>query len=54
VMREDTLSVDRLSALLKSLAEDPAGLATMAAAAKAVARPDAADRLADFVEKTAA
>jgi UDP-N-acetylglucosamine--N-acetylmuramyl-(pentapeptide) pyrophosphoryl-undecaprenol N-acetylglucosamine transferase len=54
VMREDTLSAPRLTALLQSLIEDPAGLATMAAAAKAVARPDAADRLADLVEKTAA
>ena len=54
VMREDMLTVDRLATLLQSLMEDPAGLATMAAAASAVARPDAADRLADLVEQTAA
>jgi UDP-N-acetylglucosamine--N-acetylmuramyl-(pentapeptide) pyrophosphoryl-undecaprenol N-acetylglucosamine transferase len=33
--------------------EDPARLARMAAAARAVAAPDAAERLADVVEETA-
>ncbi len=54
VMREDTLTLERLAALLQSLILDPPGLAAMAAAARAVARPDAADRLADLVEQTAA
>ncbi len=52
VLREDVLTVDGLAALLQRLIEDPARLAQMAAAAKAVAKPDAADRLADLVEKT--
>ena len=54
VLREDALTADSLAALLQRLLEDPAHLASMAAAAKAVAKPDAADRLADVVEKTAA
>jgi UDP-N-acetylglucosamine--N-acetylmuramyl-(pentapeptide) pyrophosphoryl-undecaprenol N-acetylglucosamine transferase len=51
VLREDSLSVESLSGLLTLLIEDPARLATMAAAAKAVGKPDAADRLADVVER---
>ncbi len=53
ILREDDLTVDRLSALLKSLLTDPSRLAAMAAAARSVSRPDAADRLADVVEATA-
>ena len=53
VLREDDLSVDSLSALLASLLGDPARLARMAAGARSVARPDAAERLADLVEATA-
>jgi UDP-N-acetylglucosamine--N-acetylmuramyl-(pentapeptide) pyrophosphoryl-undecaprenol N-acetylglucosamine transferase len=53
VLREDALTAESLSALLRSLIEDPARLARMAAAAKAVAKPAAADRLADLVETTA-
>jgi UDP-N-acetylglucosamine--N-acetylmuramyl-(pentapeptide) pyrophosphoryl-undecaprenol N-acetylglucosamine transferase len=53
VLREDVLSAGSLAALLKRLLEDPARLSSMAAAAKAVAKPDAADRLADVVEQTA-
>jgi UDP-N-acetylglucosamine--N-acetylmuramyl-(pentapeptide) pyrophosphoryl-undecaprenol N-acetylglucosamine transferase len=54
VLREGVLTADGLAGLLQSLIEDPARLAQMAAAAKAVAKPDAADRLADVVERTAA
>jgi UDP-N-acetylglucosamine--N-acetylmuramyl-(pentapeptide) pyrophosphoryl-undecaprenol N-acetylglucosamine transferase len=54
VVREDALTADGLAALLQSLIEDPERLATMAAAARAVGKPDAADRLADVVEQTAA
>jgi UDP-N-acetylglucosamine--N-acetylmuramyl-(pentapeptide) pyrophosphoryl-undecaprenol N-acetylglucosamine transferase len=53
VAREDTLDRDSLAAALKQLVTHPARLAKMAAAARSVARPDAADRLADLVEKTA-
>ena len=54
VLREDALTAESLAAALQRLLEDPAKLAQMAAAAHAVAKPDAADRLADLVEKTAA
>ena len=54
VLNEDQLSIESLSALIQALIEDPARLAAMAAGAKAVAKPDAANRLADLVEKTAA
>ena len=53
VLREDALSPEALAAALQRLLGDPGKLAAMAAAAHAVARPDAADRLADLVEKTA-
>jgi UDP-N-acetylglucosamine--N-acetylmuramyl-(pentapeptide) pyrophosphoryl-undecaprenol N-acetylglucosamine transferase len=53
VMREDAFSPEHLAETLRSLIEDPARLAAMAAAATAVAKPDAADRLAELVEKTA-
>jgi UDP-N-acetylglucosamine--N-acetylmuramyl-(pentapeptide) pyrophosphoryl-undecaprenol N-acetylglucosamine transferase len=54
MLREDALSPESLAALLQRLLADPTRLAQMAAAAHAVARPAAADRLADLVEKTAA
>jgi UDP-N-acetylglucosamine--N-acetylmuramyl-(pentapeptide) pyrophosphoryl-undecaprenol N-acetylglucosamine transferase len=54
VVREDALTADSLAALLQGLVGDPGRLARMAAAAKAVGKPDAADRLADVVEQTAA
>ena len=54
VLREDALTTGSLAALLQRLIEDPGRLAEMAAAAKAVGKPDAADRLADVVEETAA
>ncbi|MNS48173.1 UDP-N-acetylglucosamine transferase [compost metagenome] len=53
VIAEDDLTVDSLTAALTEVLSDPAGLATMAAAARSVAIPDAASRLADLVEAAA-
>ena len=53
VAREDELTQPAMTAALKALLGDPARLARMAAAARKVAKPDAADRLADLVEQTA-
>jgi len=53
VLREDDLSVESLAAALTTLLDDPARLAAMSKAARSVARPDAAERLADLVEKVA-
>ena len=53
VAREDQLDQKVMTAALKKLIGAPARLAKMAAAARRVARPDAADRLADLVEQTA-
>lgn len=53
IMREHQLTVDSLSDALERLLNDPARLAQMAAASRSVAKPDAAERLADVVEKTA-
>ena len=53
VLREDALTPESLASRLRGLIEDPERLTAMAAAAKLVAKPDAADRLADLVEKTA-
>jgi UDP-N-acetylglucosamine--N-acetylmuramyl-(pentapeptide) pyrophosphoryl-undecaprenol N-acetylglucosamine transferase len=52
-IREDALTVDGLSTVLERLMGDPRTLSAMAAAARSVARPDAAERLADLVEATA-
>ena len=54
VAREHQLTVDSLANALDKLLTNPARLARMAAAARSVAIPDAAERLADVVEKTAA
>ena len=54
VAREDELTADSMAAALKKLIASPTRLAKMAAAARKVAKPDAADRLADVVETTAA
>jgi UDP-N-acetylglucosamine--N-acetylmuramyl-(pentapeptide) pyrophosphoryl-undecaprenol N-acetylglucosamine transferase len=54
VAREDELTAPVMTAALKKLIGAPKRLAKMAAAARKVAKPDAADRLADVVEKTAA
>ena len=53
VARESQLTVDSLASALEKLLNNPARLARMAAAARAVAMPDAAERLADVVEETA-
>ena len=53
VLREDSLTPDVLAARLEALLADPQRLAEMAAAARSVAKPDAAERLADLVEHTA-
>ena len=53
VAREHQLTVDSLSTALEKLLTNPSRLARMAAAARSVAIPDAAERLADVVEQTA-
>lgn len=53
VCPEEELTVDSLAGALNAMLKDPAMLSKMAAGAKAVARPDAAERLADLVEQTA-
>jgi UDP-N-acetylglucosamine--N-acetylmuramyl-(pentapeptide) pyrophosphoryl-undecaprenol N-acetylglucosamine transferase len=53
VALEDGLTVDLMSDALTKLLSSPARLARMATAAHGVARPDAAERLADLVEATA-
>ena len=51
VIAEDDVTVDSLTAVLSEVLSDPARLAAMSAAARSVAIPDAAQRLADLVEK---
>ena len=53
VARESQLTVATLSAALETLLTNPARLARMAAAARSVALPDAAERLADVVQAVA-
>ena len=53
VMRETVLTLEGLTSALTRLIGDPVHLASMAAAARKAAIPDAADRLADLVEKMA-
>lgn len=53
VAREHQLTVASLATALTKLLSNPARLARMAAAARSVAIPDAAERLADLVEQTA-
>lgn len=53
VIAEDDLTVDGLAERLQALLSDPLALARRAAAARSVARPDAARDLADLVERTA-
>jgi UDP-N-acetylglucosamine--N-acetylmuramyl-(pentapeptide) pyrophosphoryl-undecaprenol N-acetylglucosamine transferase len=54
VVDEDALTPESLAEALADLLGHPGKLATMAAAARSVAVPDAAEKLADLVEKTAA
>ena len=53
VLAERDLTAERLSDILRTLLADRPGLARRAAAARSVATPDAAARLADLVVKTA-
>ena len=53
VIAEDDLTVDSLTAVLAEVLSDPARLTAMSAAARSVAIPDAAARLADLVEAAA-
>jgi UDP-N-acetylglucosamine--N-acetylmuramyl-(pentapeptide) pyrophosphoryl-undecaprenol N-acetylglucosamine transferase len=53
VCPEEELTVDTLAGALKALLRDPDWLANMALGARSVAKPDAAERLADLVERTA-
>lgn len=50
VIAEDDLTVDSLTAALNEVLSDPTKLTAMSAAARSVAIPDAAARLADLVE----
>jgi UDP-N-acetylglucosamine--N-acetylmuramyl-(pentapeptide) pyrophosphoryl-undecaprenol N-acetylglucosamine transferase len=54
VAREDQLTVETMSTALVKLLGNPDRLARMAAGAASLARPDAAERLADLVEAVAA
>ncbi len=53
IIPEDKLTPETLAAALQRLFEHPADLARMAAAARSVAAPDAAEKLADLVEANA-
>jgi len=53
VAREHQLTVESMSNALEKLLTNPARLQRMAEAARSVAIPDAAERLADVVEQTA-
>jgi UDP-N-acetylglucosamine--N-acetylmuramyl-(pentapeptide) pyrophosphoryl-undecaprenol N-acetylglucosamine transferase len=53
VAQEDVLTLEVFTRALTKLLSDPQRLARMAEAARSVAVPDAAERLADLVEKTA-
>ncbi|MGH6999508.1 MAG: glycosyltransferase, partial [Phenylobacterium sp.] len=53
VARENQLTVDTMASALQKLLTNPDRLARMAAGARSIAKPDAAERLADLVERTA-
>ena len=53
VARESQLTVDAMAGALQKLLTNPERLARMAAGARSIAKPDAAERLADLVERTA-
>ena len=52
VIREEEVTAERLAAEIRELIEAAGLLPMRAAAAKSVARPDAARQLADLVERT--
>ncbi|MES2897396.1 MAG: undecaprenyldiphospho-muramoylpentapeptide beta-N-acetylglucosaminyltransferase [Pseudomonadota bacterium] len=54
VCRENQLTVDVMASALEKLLTNPERLVRMAAGSRSIAKPDAAERLADLVEKTAA
>ena len=54
VARENQLTVDTMANALEKLLTNPERLVRMAAGARSIAKPDAAERLADLVERTAA
>ncbi len=54
MISEDDLTVDSLAEALGRLLSHPAVLVRMSNAARSVAAPDAAERLADVVEQAAA
>lgn len=54
VIPEDDLTVERLTATLAGILDQPGRLAAMAKGARAAALPDAASRLADLVEASSA
>lgn len=53
VARENQLTVESMARALTTLLSNPDRLARMAAGARSIAKPDAAERLADVVEETA-
>ena len=53
IARESQLTVESLAGALEKLLNNPDRLARMAAASRSVAIPDAAEKLADVVERTA-
>jgi UDP-N-acetylglucosamine--N-acetylmuramyl-(pentapeptide) pyrophosphoryl-undecaprenol N-acetylglucosamine transferase len=53
LLRQDAFTPERLAREITALAADPARLAAMAAGARSVGAPDAAERLADLVMKVA-
>lgn len=54
VAREGQLTVDVMAKALETLLTNPERMARMAAGSRSIAKPDAAERLADLVEKVAA
>ena len=52
-LEQASLDAEKLAARLAALADDPARLAALGAAMRAFATPDAAERLADVVERAA-
>lgn len=53
VVRDDELDPEALIALVEPLLADPVRLATMSSNARSLARPDAAERVADLIEEHA-